>query len=81
MVFSADGKRLIAADQIFDKAGRLPSRPACVFTTSFRAIGWHAWDLSAPCWAIALAPEGGHVAAAQQDSVALILRLPDGPVR
>ena len=31
MVFSSDGKRLIAADQISDKAGKLPSRPVvCV---------------------------------------------------
>ena len=41
----------------------------------------YGWDLSAPCWAIALAPDGRHVAAAQRDGITLILRLPDGPVR
>jgi hypothetical protein len=29
-----------------------------------------------PCWSIALAPDGRYVAAARQDGIALILRLP-----
>jgi WD40 repeat protein len=81
LFFSNDGKRLIAADQIFDKAGRLASRPAvCVYDVA-SGDRLHAWDLSAPCWEIALAPDGRHVAAPQQDGVTLILRLPDEPVR
>ena len=79
MVFSPDGKRLIAADQVFDKAGRLPSRPAvCVYdvVSGDRVI---EWDLSAPCWAIALSPDGRHVAAAQQDGATIIFRLPETP--
>jgi RNA polymerase sigma factor (sigma-70 family) len=81
MVFSSDGKRLIAADQISDKAGKLPSRPAVCVYDVVSGDRLHEWDLSAPCRAIALAPDGRHVAAAQQDGVTLILRLPDGPVR
>ena len=81
MVFTPDGKRLIAADQIFDKAGRQPSRPAICVYDVVSGDRLHEWDLSVPCWAIALAPDGRHVAAAQRYGITLILRLPDGPVR
>jgi WD40 repeat protein len=75
LVFSPDGTRLIAADQVQDKDGRQPPRPAvCVYdVTSGHRL--HEWDLSAPCWAIALAPDGRHVAAAQRDGVTVIFRL------
>lgn len=81
MVFTPDGTRLIAADEIFDKAGRLPSKPAvCVYDVA-SGTRLHEWDLSVPCWAIALSPGGRHVAAAQRDGITLILRLPDAPGR
>ena len=81
IVFSADGKRLIAVDEISDKTGRLPSRPAlCVYDVVSGDL-LHTWDLPAPCWAIALSPDGRYVAAAQQDGVTLIFRLPDGTGR
>jgi HlyD family secretion protein len=51
-------------------------------TRSERVMGEVRDELdSAPCWAIALSPDGRHVAAAQQDGVTLIYRLPDGTDR
>jgi RNA polymerase sigma factor (sigma-70 family) len=78
LAFTHDGKRLIAADQISDKNGRKPPRPAiCVYdVTSGDRL--HEWDISVPCRAIALAPDGRHVAAARRDGTTLILRLPGG---
>jgi hypothetical protein len=79
LVFSPDGTRLIAADQVFDKAGRQPSQPAvCVYDVA-SGKRLFKWDLPVPCWAIALAPDGRHVAAALQNGVALILRMPAAP--
>ena len=79
LAFTPDGKRLIAADEVFDKHGREPSRPAiCVFDVATGAR-LHRWDISVPCWAIALAPDGRHVAAARQDGITLILRIPGPP--
>jgi WD40 repeat protein len=81
LAFSPDGRQLIAADQIFDKAGQKPSRPAiCVYDVA-SGQRLHQWNLSVPCWSIALAPDGRHVAAAQRDSLTLILRMPDAPGR
>jgi RNA polymerase sigma factor (sigma-70 family) len=78
--FSLDGKRLIAADHV-SKGGWLPSKPAvCVYELA-SGKRLHEWDLSVPCWAIALAPDGRHVAAAQRDGITLILRLPTAPGR
>ena len=78
LAFTPDGKRLIAADQISDKGGRQPSRPAiCVYDVA-SGERLHEWDIPVPCWAIALAPDGRHVAAARRDGITLILRLP-GP--
>ena len=71
-----DRRKLIAADQVSDKAGKKPSKPAvCVYDVASgkRLFGW---DLSAPCWAIALAPDDRHVAAAQQDGITVIFRIP-----
>ncbi|MFI5454320.1 MAG: sigma-70 family RNA polymerase sigma factor [Isosphaerales bacterium] len=75
VAFTRDGTRLIAADEL-SQGGRQPSKPAvCVYdVASGRRL--HEWDLSAPCWAIALAPDGRFVAAAQRDGVTVILRLP-----
>jgi WD40 repeat protein len=79
LTFTPDGKRLIAADQINDKNGLKPPRPAiCVYDVS-SGERLHEWDISVPCWAIALSPDGRHVAAARRDSTTLILRLPDPP--
>jgi WD40 repeat protein len=73
--FSLDGKWLIAADHV-SKGGRLPSKPAvCVYELA-SGKRLHEWDLAVPCWAIALATDGRHVAAAQRDGITLILRLP-----
>jgi RNA polymerase sigma factor (sigma-70 family) len=78
LAFTPDGKRLIAASEIFDKGGRKPSRPAiCVFDVA-SGQRLHRWDIGVPCWSIALSPDGRHVAAARQDGITLILRLP-GP--
>ncbi len=54
MAFSLDGKRLIAADQV-SKGSWQPSKPAvCVYDIA-SGKRLHEWDLSVPCWAIALA--------------------------
>jgi len=75
MAFSLDGKRLIAADQV-SKGSWQPSKPAvCVYELA-SGKRLHEWDLSVPCWAIALAPDGRHLAVAQRDGITLILRLP-----
>jgi WD40 repeat protein len=77
MAFSRDGTRLIAADEVMTSGKPLdPSRPAvCVYEVA-TGKRLHEWNLSAPCWAIALAPDGRHVAAAKQDGTVDILRLP-----
>ncbi len=79
MAFSRGGSRLIAADEVMTSGKPLdPSRPAvCVYEVA-TGKRLHAWDLSAPCWAIALAPDGRHVAAAKQDGTVDILRLTPG---
>ena len=79
MAFTPDGKRLIAADEIFDRDGRKPSQPAiCVYDVP-SGQRLHRWDISVPCWRIALAPDGRHVAVARQDGITLILRIPGPP--
>jgi RNA polymerase sigma factor (sigma-70 family) len=81
LAFTSDGTKLIAADHIADKAGQKPSRPAvCVYDVA-TGKRLHEWDLSAPCWAIALAPDDRHVAAAQQDGITVIFRIPSPPAR
>ena len=76
LAFSSDGTKLIAADHISDKSGQKPPRPAlCVYDVA-SGKRLHQWDLSAPCWAIALAPDDRHVAAAQQDGITVIFRIP-----
>jgi WD40 repeat protein len=79
LAFTLDGKRLIAADQIFDKSGQKPSQPAiCVYdVTSGERL--HEWDISVPCWAIALSQDGRHVAVARRDGTTIILRLSRPP--
>jgi WD40 repeat protein len=81
LAFSSDGTKLISADHIADKSGQKPATPAvCVYdVTSGKRL--HQWDLSAPCWAIALAPDDRHVDAAQQDGVTMIFRIPSPPAR
>ena len=75
--FTPDGKRLVAADQISDPAGLKASRPAvCVYDVA-TGDRLHAWEMTVPCWAIAMAPDGRHVAVARRDGLTLILRLPD----
>jgi hypothetical protein len=80
MAFSPGGSRLIAADEVMTSGKPLdPSCPAvCVYEVA-SGKRLHAWDLSAPCWAIALAPDGRHVAAAKQDGTVDILRLTPAP--
>ncbi len=81
LAFTSDGTKLIAADHIADKTGQKPSRPAvCVYDVA-TGKRIHEWDLSAPCWAISLAPDDRHVAAAQQDGVTVIFRIPPAPAR
>ncbi len=81
LAFTSDGTKLIAADHIADKTGQKPSRPAvCVYDVA-SGKRLHQCDLSAPCWAIALAPDDRHVAAAQQDGITVIFRIPPPPVR
>ena len=77
MAFTHDSTRLIAADEVMGSGKPLdPSHPAvCVYEVA-TGKRLHDWALSAPCWAIALAPDGRHVAAAKQDGVVDILRLP-----
>ena len=59
LAFTPDGKRLIAADQISDKSGRQPSRPAiCVYDVA-SGERLHEWDIPVPCWAIALRRTAG----------------------
>ena len=79
MAFSRGGSRLIAADEVMASGQPLdPSHPAiCVYEVA-TGKRLYAWDLSAPCWAIALAPDGRHVAAAKQDGTVDILRLIPG---
>lgn len=77
IAFTPDGKRLVAADQISDPAGLKASRPAvCVYDVA-TGDRLHAWEMTVPCWAIAMAPDGRHVAVARRDGLTLILRLPD----
>ena len=76
LAFSSDGTKLIAADQIADKHGQKPPAPAvCVYDVA-SGKRLQQWDLSAPCWSIALAPDDRHVAAAQQDGITVIFRIP-----
>jgi len=77
MAFSHDGTRLIAADEVMGSGKPLvPSHPAvCVYEVA-TGKRLHEWPLSASCWAIALAPDGRHLAAAKQDGLVDILRLP-----
>ncbi len=77
LAFSSDGTKLIAADQVSDRSGQKPSKPAvCVYEV---AAGERLleWDLQAPCWAIALSSDDRHVAAAQQDGITVIFRIPN----
>ncbi len=77
LAFSSDGTKLIAADQVSDKSGQKPSKPAvCVYDVASGARLFE-WDLQAPCWAIALSPDDRHVAAAQQDGITVIFRIPN----
>ncbi len=81
LAFSSDGTKLIAADHISDKSGEQPATPAvCVYDVA-SGKRLHQWALSAPCWAIALVPDDRHVAAAQQDGVTVIFRMPTPPAR
>jgi WD40 repeat protein len=75
--FSRDGKRLIAADQISSNDGRSAAEHAlCVYDIA-GGKRLHEWHLPAPCWAIALAPDDVHVAAAMQNGVTYIFRIPE----
>jgi RNA polymerase sigma factor (sigma-70 family) len=76
MVFSHDGSKLIAADEVAGSGKPLdPSHPAvCVYELA-TGKRLHDWELSAPSWAIALAPDGRHIAAAKQDGTVDIFRL------
>ena len=80
MAFSPDGTRLIAADEV-SKGSWQPSKPAvCIYhVASGRRL--QESDLSVPSWAIALAPDGRHVAAAQRGGITVILRLAGMPDR
>ncbi len=77
MAFTPDGKRIVAADQIADWSGKKASWPAvCVYDVATGAR-LHGWEMTVPSWAIAMAPDGRHVAVARRDGLTLILRLPD----
>jgi WD40 repeat protein len=75
LAFTPDGRRLVAAEEIF-KDGRTPSRPAIRVFDVATGRQLHRWDIAVPCWSIALSPDGRYAAVARQDGVALILRLP-----
>jgi hypothetical protein len=77
MAFTHDGSRLIAADHVWGSGKPLsPSHPAVNVYDVATGKRLYEWPLSAPCWNIALAPDGRHIATAKQDGLVDIFRLP-----